>query len=152
MQTRSYSAQLSSVDDFDSLLANRKNSNVDAISAERQRSKEKFLRLEKVMYGNIEDYSLPNGTIYPRHASEFIEVLRRGGRLNKKSMQKLLGRAYRELVKCPNITELDLLETDTLTVVGDLHGTRSFIRLSSHSILCRILIPLRHSYYLQVVK
>mmetsp|Transcript_35588 Transcript_35588/g.36292 ORF Transcript_35588/g.36292 Transcript_35588/m.36292 type:complete len:688 (+) Transcript_35588:83-2146(+) len=122
-----YKKMLTENDDFDSIMERRglnADDGNDVISAERQKSMEKFLqlkRLEKAVYRDIENYSLP-ASMTPKAAAEFIEVMRRQGKLEKKSLHRLLGKSYRSLRKMPNISQIKIVGGETLTIVGDLHG------------------------------
>ena len=83
---------------------------------------ERFLRLEKIIHGDINDYNIPAGIITPRVAAELIEIFKRGGRLSKSSMHKLLRYSYRKLKDLPNVSRPHIGYEERLVVVGDLHG------------------------------
>jgi len=111
------------VDDFEMILLNReKNESMATIQVKREKSMERFLRLEKIIHGDINDYNIPAGIITPRVAAELIEIFKRGGRLSKSSMHKLLRYSYRKLKDLPNVSRPHIGYEERLVVVGDLHG------------------------------
>lgn len=68
------------------------------------------------------DYELPPGLITINEAISVIELFQRGGRLNAKSVHKILRLGYKLLKQQSNITPMTITEKDKLTVVGDIHG------------------------------
>lgn len=72
--------------------------------------------------GDIQDFTLPKGSITPALAQQVVEVYRRGGRLSEKAVQKILRLTYRRLKTIPNTTRVNIGPGQRLTVVGDLHG------------------------------
>lgn len=74
------------------------------------------------VYGNINDFVLPKGSLDGDCAQKIIEVYRNNGRLNIKSIQKILRVVYKSLKDYPNISRVNIKKGDKLTVVGDLHG------------------------------
>ena len=128
MDHRKYASELEGEqeDEFDSLLRHREQ-NMQSLSstnimAERQRSMEKFLRLEKIIHGDLNNYSIPSGRITPRIAAEIIEVYKRKGRLSVSAVHRLLRLSYKNLRMAPNITNIQLGMEEKLVIVGDLHG------------------------------
>jgi hypothetical protein len=54
--------------------------------------------------------------------SELVALFRRGGRVTKSTVMKILRRVYKMLLKLPNTTRLTVTDKCKLTVIGDLHG------------------------------
>ena len=71
---------------------------------------------------NLSDYDLPKGYISSSIAAEVVEVYRRGGRLSRESVHKVLRLGYRSLKALSNTTRMTVGRDDRLTVVGDIHG------------------------------
>ena len=59
---------------------------------------------------NLEDYELPKGHLSSTIAAEVVEVYRRGGRLGRDSVHKILRLGYRNLKSLEN--------TVNMTIVG----------------------------------
>ena len=74
------------------------------------------------VHGNVKDFMLPRGSITSDVAHKIVTVYRRKGRLNIKSIQKILRVVYKSLKESPNISEVKVRRGEKLTVVGDLHG------------------------------
>ena len=80
-----------------------------------------------VLMGDIQNFSLPAGSSFSLHdAQDVIEVYRHeDGKLDVSAVHKLLRLAYRELKESRNVNYVNLDDTDTLIVVGDIHGQLS---------------------------
>mmetsp|Transcript_2397 Transcript_2397/g.3666 ORF Transcript_2397/g.3666 Transcript_2397/m.3666 type:complete len:753 (-) Transcript_2397:205-2463(-) len=76
----------------------------------------------ETIHGNVKDFALPKGTITSSVAEKIVAVYRRQGRLNIKSIQKILRVVYKSLKDRPNISEVKVKRGEKLTVVGDIHG------------------------------
>jgi serine/threonine-protein phosphatase with EF-hands len=74
------------------------------------------------IHGDINDYVLPKGSLTADVAQNIIQVYRKQGRLNIKSVQKILRVVYKSLKDRPNISEITIKRGEKLTVVGDIHG------------------------------
>lgn len=70
-------------------------------------------------------YEITQPKINSQVASEIIEVYRKGGKLSRKAVVKILRKAYKALQKQKNVTRLEVEQGCKLTVVGDLHGQLS---------------------------
>ena len=133
---KKYSTKLLEDTEFDNILAHHRDNAKKAASSSnfmkddggggiafnRQKSMERFLHLEKVLHGDIKNYKLPSGFITPKIAAELVEVYKRGGRLSKESVHKILRLSYRSLKKKKNISRVTLGPYDSAVVVGDIHG------------------------------
>jgi serine/threonine-protein phosphatase with EF-hands len=74
------------------------------------------------VHGNIKDFSLPRGPLNSDVAQKIVAVYRQKGRLNIKSIQKILRVVYKGLKERPNISEIKIRRGEKITVVGDIHG------------------------------
>lgn len=57
--------------------------------------------------------------------ADIISVFRKGGKLSKSTVMKILRRVYKILMKLPNTTYMAVPDRCKLTVIGDLHGQLS---------------------------
>lgn len=71
------------------------------------------------------EYDVGTGKIDSKAAAEIIEVYRHGGKVSRKTVVKILRRAYKILQKQPNVTHIQIPAGTRLNVVGDLHGQLS---------------------------
>lgn len=67
-----------------------------------------------------QNYELVDGS--PAAALDLMNLYQRGGKLAYSSLQNLLKRSYRSLIKLPNVNYVDLTASTKLNVVGDIHG------------------------------
>ena len=74
---------------------------------------------------NLNCYDLPSGLITVDVAHAVFELYTRRGRLSTTSVHKLLKLGYKSFKSRPNITHVTVTAADTVTVVGDIHGTMS---------------------------
>jgi serine/threonine-protein phosphatase with EF-hand domain len=81
-----------------------------------------FQRLEEAV--GVE-YDIEANKIDTKVCAEIVSCYRRGGKLTRKSVVKILRRAYKVMQKLPNVTHMVVPEGSKLTVVGDLHGQLS---------------------------
>ncbi len=81
----------------------------------------KFSNIES-LHGNVKDFALPKGPLDSDCATKIIDVYRRQGRLNIKSIQKILRLVYKSMKERPNISRITINRGDKVTVVGDIHG------------------------------
>lgn len=58
---------------------------------------------------NLEDYELPKGHISSTIAAEVVEVYRRGGRLGRDSVHKILRLGYRNLKPLDNTVHMTMV-------------------------------------------
>jgi hypothetical protein len=79
-----------------------------------------FLKLE-----HSPEYDIEANKIDSRVCEEIVETYRKGGKLSRKSVVKILRRAYKLMQKLPNVSYMDVPDGSKLTVVGDLHGQLS---------------------------
>jgi len=68
------------------------------------------------------EYEVPHSKIDSAAVSDIINVIRHGGTIGRKTVVKILRRAYKMLQKQPNVTHMSVPQGTKLTVVGDLHG------------------------------
>ncbi len=71
---------------------------------------------------DINDFDITHSTFDTELAISIVDVYRKGGKLNRKSVVKILRRAYKMLQAQPNTTYVTVKDNCKLTVVGDLHG------------------------------
>lgn len=71
------------------------------------------------------EYDIEVNKIDSNVCLEIVDCYRKGGKLSRKSVVKILRRAYKLMQKIPNVTHLSVPEGSKLTVVGDLHGQLS---------------------------
>jgi serine/threonine-protein phosphatase with EF-hand domain len=129
---RSLSTDSISRFDFDDISSN---ANSERISASRQNSVESIFRIDKIAISKqdvndvtklsarrISDFTLPVGFVTPAVAEMVVNLYRRDGKVNMKSVHKILRLSYRTLKKMPNITYMEISGDEKLTVVGDIHG------------------------------
>lgn len=79
-----------------------------------------------------DDYDVPKGPFREKYAIEIYETYKRGGRVSKDTIHKVLRNAYRSLKNLPNTTKITLASCEDpeneieprerLTIVGDIHG------------------------------
>lgn len=101
----------------------KKDKSDEGIEIKRANSMVKFLRLEKAILGDFQNYNIPPQTIITqRHILDVNEVYKRGGKLTIGTVHKICRQSYRILKSKPNITRVHLSYDSRLTVVGDLHG------------------------------
>ena len=79
--------------------------------------KSSFHRMEDCL-----EYDIESNKIDAAVCEEIVNCYRKGGKLTRKSIVKILRRAYKILQKLPNMTSITVPEGCKLTVVGDLHG------------------------------
>ena len=106
-------------------------SSKDAIEAEfdeeEERRKSAVLSLDDIQIGEDGElapktFPLPKGPITSELADQIVEVLRGGGKLTTKAIQKLLRVNYRDYKSYPNTTHIHISGDEILHVVGDIHG------------------------------
>jgi hypothetical protein len=68
------------------------------------------------------DFDLPPTLVTQHEARQLLDLLRRGGRLQTRAVQKLLRLSYRLLKNRQNTTRLHVGLGERLIVVGDIHG------------------------------
>jgi hypothetical protein len=71
---------------------------------------------------DVNDYDISESNFDTSTAMEIVDLFRKGGKLSRKSVVKILRRAYKSFQKQPNTTHLTVGNGCKLTVVGDLHG------------------------------
>lgn len=69
-----------------------------------------------------QDYEVPHSKIDSSAALDIINVIRQGGTIGRKTVVKILRRAYKMFQKQDNVTHMTVANNAKLTVVGDLHG------------------------------
>lgn len=72
--------------------------------------------------GGVEIYEIGHGEVTSSVAADIVEVYRRGGKLSRASIVKILRRTYKIFLRLGNISRLTISDTSKLTVVGDIHG------------------------------
>eukprot|EP00981_Chlorochromonas_danica_P014064 scaffold7246_cov163-Ochromonas_danica.AAC.2 len=72
--------------------------------------------------GEVEIYEIGHGEVTASVAADIVEVYRRGGKLSRASVVKILRRTYKIFLRLGNINRLTISDTSKLTVVGDIHG------------------------------
>jgi len=82
--------------------------------------RQSFHRLEDCLEYDIETTKIDSGV-----CEDIINCYRKGGKLSRKSVVKILRRAYKIMQKLPNVTYMEVPVGSKLTVVGDLHGQLS---------------------------
>lgn len=83
----------------------------------------KFLRLEKAILGDFQNYNIPPQTVITqRHILDITEVYKRGGKLTIGTVHKICRQSYRILKSKPNVIKMNISPDSRLTVIGDLHG------------------------------
>jgi len=82
--------------------------------------RQSFHRLEDCL-----EYDIQATNIDASVCEEIVSCYRKGGKLTRKSVVKILRRAYKIMQKLPNVTHMDVPVGSKLTVVGDLHGQLS---------------------------
>jgi serine/threonine-protein phosphatase with EF-hand domain len=83
---------------------------------------------KKISFQRVEDcmeFDIETSKIDANVCEEIVKCYRNGGKLTRKSVVKILRRAYKTLPKLPNVTRMSVPEGSKLTVVGDLHGQLS---------------------------
>jgi len=80
--------------------------------------------LERELKSNFDmnNFRLPSGFVTPLVSKAVVDVYKQGGKLSKDSVHKLLRLCYRQFQTLPNTTHINMMCTDRLTVVGDIHG------------------------------
>ncbi|CAM9525544.1 unnamed protein product [Chrysoparadoxa australica] len=71
---------------------------------------------------NLNDYTLPKGPLTINSVHELVQLYAAGGKLNIKSVRKILRDAYKALKASRNVVHVDIEQGQTCTVVGDIHG------------------------------
>jgi len=74
---------------------------------------------------NILEYDIEQNKIDSSVCEEIVTCYKKGGQLTRKSVVKILRRAYKLMQKLPNVTHMSIPKGCKLTVVGDLHGQLS---------------------------
>ena len=74
------------------------------------------------VYGNTEDFAIPKGSLNSKVAHDIISVYKKKGRLNLKSIQKILRFSYKNFKKLKTMSHIHIEKGEKVTVVGDLHG------------------------------
>ena len=78
-----------------------------------------------------DDYDAPKGRFCEQYARDIYETYKRGGRVSRDTVHKVLRNAYRSLKSLPNTTKITVAQCDDpapaenrerLTIVGDIHG------------------------------
>ena len=68
------------------------------------------------------DFNLPSGPITMTEVKAIIDIYKHGGKLSKKSVQKILQLSFQSLKVLPNTTKIYVGKNVRLFVVGDIHG------------------------------
>lgn len=120
----------------DVITVARRLSSSNKIKANREGSLSKLKGLEGVylaqpdaappplslLRSGLNDYELPKGYVSSAIAAEVVEVYRRGGRLGRDAVHKIVRLGYRSLKALGNTVQVTVNLDERLTVVGDIHG------------------------------
>lgn len=96
-----------------------------AISPEDITLKDKVSKSGEIVTTHDAEYEITQAEIDGKIAEEIIELYRKGGKLSRRAVVKILRKAYKMLQNLPNTTYLTVGTGCKLTVVGDLHGQLS---------------------------
>ena len=90
---------------------------------------EETLPTLKASKNNRTEFNIRAGSITPQVAGDIVNMYKKGGKLSRKGIAKILRGVYKILPSQPNLNNITISDGQKITVVGDLHGQISDLYL-----------------------